>query len=67
MNYNGTFSQVLALTVDREMALQSAIGTQIFKRYGIDGDIDLVNNTHRMNVSDFIKEKGDEACQTIQV
>lgn len=66
MNANGRLCEVFAATVDHEMDLQAVIGAQILKRYKIAGDIEKVNNLHRLNVLDYIQSREDKPCTTLQ-
>ncbi|MGD8188527.1 hypothetical protein ACQCN2_00870 [Brevibacillus ginsengisoli] len=57
---NSLLSEVITATFEREMALQSVIGAQIFERYGISGSIDQVNENHRMSLQAFYQKWGGQ-------
>lgn len=60
-NVNVLLSEVITATVDREMSLQAVLGTEIFARYGISGNIEQVNENHRLSVQAFNTKWGGQA------
>lgn len=61
INANALLCEVNAATIDREMALQAVLGPEIFKRYGITGNIEQVNENHRLSVQAFNTKWGGQA------
>lgn len=62
---NRTLCKVLKSTLDAEMSLQATLGAEIFARYGIDGDIQEVNEAHISRVLAY-STKWEEASVKLQ-